>query len=76
VLLLLQLTTPLGEVFQFTAPAYINDKAKVPLLFGPTLRGRAGDRVTIKLSNLLVQEKDPNPEFYNKKYEGPMDTSE
>lgn len=53
----MQLTTATGNMATFTTPAYISDATKQPLWFGPTLKARAGDRITIRLTNDLVQEE-------------------
>lgn len=52
----------LGQVVTFTAPGYVNDATKQPLMFGPTIKVRSGDTLSIKFANQLVQtEADPSP---------------
>lgn len=65
------MTDALGQVIVFTAPAYINDDTKQPLMFGPTIKLRAGDTMTIRLTNDLVQlEPNTGPDEFG--YHDPM----
>lgn len=70
-----RLTTAAGDAIEFTAPSYISDATKQPLPFGPTLRARAGDALSIKLTNDLVETEEPSEPPPPNSYEGPMATN-
>lgn len=67
----LQLTDATGQIITFTAPGYINDATNQTQMFGPTIKVRAGDTMSIQLTNNLVQlEPDTNPGGFG--YHNPM----
>lgn len=59
-----------GEVITFTAPAYVNDLTRQPLLFGPTLKLRPADRFEFYLTNQLVQRTESDGKLWG--YHNPM----